>query len=79
MLTSPLTGLGRHSQRLRKRRPASHQRERVDQERVHPEASQSETSSTAQNQERKHLLPRPSTLARWHAEQERKPPHHARH
>ena len=50
-------GLGRHSQHLRKRRPASHQRKRLDQERVHPEASQSETSSTAQNQERKHLLP----------------------
>jgi hypothetical protein len=57
MLIMPLKGLGRHSQRLRKRRPASHQRKRLDQERVHPEASQSETSSAAQNQERQHLLP----------------------
>jgi hypothetical protein len=57
MLTALLAGMGRYSQRVRKGRPASHQRERLDQEGVYPEASQSEASSTAQNKEREHLLP----------------------
>lgn len=79
MLTIMPTGMGRYTQCVRKGRSASHQRERLDQEGVHPEASQSEASSTAQNKERKHLFPRSSTLARWHAKQERSPPHNARH
>jgi len=57
MLMMLPTDMGRYSQRARERRPASRQRERLDQKGVYPEASQSETSSTAQNKEREHLLP----------------------
>ena len=49
MLTVLLAGLGRYSQCVRKRRPASYQGERLDQERAHPEASKSETASTAED------------------------------
>jgi hypothetical protein len=68
MLTPANPGLGWYSQRIREGRPASYQGERLDQERVHPETSQSEATSPAKNQEREHLLPRSPTLARRHAE-----------
>jgi hypothetical protein len=68
MLISANPGLGGYSQRLREGRPAGYQRERLDQERVHPETSQSTATSPAKDQEREHLLSRSPTLARRHAE-----------
>jgi hypothetical protein len=56
-LTSAIPGLGWYSQCIRERRPASYQGERLDQERVHPETSQSAATSPAEDQEREHLLP----------------------
>jgi hypothetical protein len=68
MLTSAYPGLGWYPQRIRERRPASYQGERLDQERVHPETSESAATSPTKDQEREHLLPRSSTLARRNAE-----------